>query len=293
MRELKDVKVQLISILFDDFLPSNEEGVIIKSANKKIEVEVVKQDNIKGQLECNVMIANKVDTQGDFYSNETVEKAQVEYLDYLVETLGKNEPSDTNHNFEVAKGVKLTAIWTDKTTENWIFKAILDISGNEVLMEKAKTQKITGVSIYGKALAEDQEKGMIKGIYDMIKSLFDKKEITKESNMTKEELKSLIDTDEGKQMLTEFGYIPKPAEVEPQKTDEIVEPEAPKKEETPEETIDTEKEDLKKQVTELKEKIETLEKAQSTSEGTIETVPKTFDEVVAEKMAEKMKKYKE
>jgi len=104
MAELKNVKTKYISLLHDEFTPTNDEALIIKSKDgfNKHTLEVIKADEIKGLITCIVMKANYVDSQGDWYSNETVDNAQAWHMDNIINQ-GKNEPSDTNHNFEIAK----------------------------------------------------------------------------------------------------------------------------------------------------------------------------------------------
>ena len=160
--KMKNLKVELFSILIDEMQPANEEEIVIKQKNgymTKGHFEVTKFDELKGILEIIVYRANKVDTQGDYIDNEELEKAVEWNLDYLIKQ-GKNEPSDVNHNFEIAEGVKLLQTFVDKSETNWVWRAKLDIKENELLMDKAKAKTINGVSLAGTA-ESSEEKGMI------------------------------------------------------------------------------------------------------------------------------------
>jgi hypothetical protein len=282
MKELKNLQVELVSILTDDILPANEEAIVIKDKGYRTKghFEVTKFNEIEGLLEVIVYRANKVDTQGDYISNDELEKAVEWNLNFLIRK-GKNEPSDVNHSFEIAEGVKLLQTYVDKSEENWIWRQKLDIKGNPALMEKAKLKTINGVSLAGTAETIEAEKGMVKSIYDMIKEIFNKK---KESEMTREEIEAIIDE----------RLASKTEEVQ-ETSEETPETEAPETE--PE---NNEVEEIKATLTEMSEKYETLKaeletvkKARVTKEEEVTPDPQTLDDVIAEKMDNLMKKYKE
>ena len=144
-KQLSQVKVKFISILTDDTKPSNGAGVIVKSNDRvSINCKIQKFDKLQGLLYVEPMIALKADSDDEYYENVDVEKAAHEFL--------KNEtatPSDMNHNFDPLDGVKVVESWVDKSQEGWVWKVTLDVSENEVMMEKAEKDLITGVSIAG------------------------------------------------------------------------------------------------------------------------------------------------
>lgn len=169
--EVKDVYVSLISILHDEMKPSNEEEVIIKSGEirRELKCEVIKTEAIEGKLTCIAMKSDTMDTQGEWYSKETVKKTAESFIDHLANEMKKNSPSDTNHNMVVADGVRLLQSWVEEG-EVFMWKCVLDISGNETLMQKAKDGKITGVSIYGKGVRV--EKSVIQSAKEIAGELF-------------------------------------------------------------------------------------------------------------------------
>jgi hypothetical protein len=284
--------------------PANEEDIIIKGKNliTKGHFEVTKFDELEGILEVIVYRANKLDTQKDFMGNATLEKACEWNLNFLI-SKGKNEPSDINHNFEIAKGVYLMQTGIDKSEANWIWRQKINIKGNETLMQKAKDKTITGVSLAGRAKSEEQEKGMIKSIYEMLKSIFDNKEIKKEAEMTVEQIKEMTD-----EQLSELGLQRKtetppetpelekateaPAE-EPKEPEELTKAKADLEEKEillskAQEQIDT----LKTEVAALKKDNDILEKRNLTNPNTDGQVL-SFDELFKQKMETLMKKYGE
>lgn len=186
MRKLKQLKVKLTSILYGDFKPANFEQVIIKAGgfNKINAFEVTKFDEIEGIIECIVYRANKTDSQGDFIENEELEKACEWNLDYLIKQ-GKNSPSDTNHNFEIAENVYLMQTFIDKSEPDWVWRQKINIKGNAELMKQAKAKTITGVSLAGEAQIETEEKGMLDKFMKWVESKITKAETL--DNYNKEE----------------------------------------------------------------------------------------------------------
>jgi hypothetical protein len=171
--ELRAVKCLLISLLWDDMSPSNEEEAIIKADGiRKINCIVEKADEIEGKVYCVAMKGNVIDTQGDWYSNETVKQTAETFFTYLAEEVKKNAPSDTNHNLQVADGIKLVQSYVDESNpESFVWRVVLDINGHEIAMQKAKEKKITGVSIYGTAeRIEKADENILKTIAETVKN---------------------------------------------------------------------------------------------------------------------------
>jgi len=158
-KELSEVKVKYISILTDEVNPSNRQEVVIKSDNKfSLDFAVEKSDTVKGLLYTTPMKAMYEDTDGEYYENETVEKAAHEFM----KSGNLENPSDTNHNYEIAKGVKVVESYVDKKETGYEWKAVLDVSGNEELMQKCIEGKVTGVSIAGTALVSQVDNPAIE-----------------------------------------------------------------------------------------------------------------------------------
>jgi hypothetical protein len=172
--ELRDVDVIWISLLWDDMFPSNEENAIIKADGvKEFKVEITKVDEIEGIVHGIAMKGNSIDTQGDWYSNETVKKTGRKYIDFLVD-LGVNEPSDTNHNMKSAKGIKLVDSHIDESDpESVKWRIAIDINGNAEAMQKAKDKAITGFSIYGYATrVQKSDESFLSTIKSTVKDAF-------------------------------------------------------------------------------------------------------------------------
>ncbi len=300
MRKLKQLKVKLTSILYGDFKPANFEQVIIKAGgfNKVNAFEVTKFDEIEGIIECIVYRANKTDSQGDFIENEELEKACEWNLDYLIKQ-GKNSPSDTNHNFEIAENVYLMQTFIDKSEPDWVWRQKINIKGNAELMKQAKAKTITGVSLAGEAQIEEEKSAMAKMIEKIYDKLFKKEE---EPDM-KKELEDFLKTDAGIAELKGLGFEKKETSEEPKAEPETkaAEPET----QTAPETIakaefdvikaeldiaKVESEDLKKQLETIKTEFEDLKKAKQ-SDPTDTTTVKTLDDYIAEKKAQLMEKY--
>ena len=271
--ELKNVKPRLISILHSDFRPSNRQGVFIKSEKDNtvsIEAEVTKfeEDGLKGLLYVTPMKALYKDTDGEFYSNETVEKS----AHWFAKNVGLYDASDTNHNFDLEDGVVVVETSVDKSEDAWEWKAVIDISDNSELMELAKAGKITGVSIAGTAELVQKEDTMFNKLYKRLKEHFEprqteyqkQKEIenNKEENMNKEEIMELIAKGKEESLEAIKNELPNIlAEIKKQEeeSEEVKKAEQEKIEK--EEKAKTELEELKVKVEELTKSVEEKEKA--------------------------------
>lgn len=176
-KQLSEVKVKFISILTDEVKPSNGAGVVIKSDNGfSLDCNIKKFDELKGLLYVEPMIALKADSDNEYYENEDVVKAAHEFMKGGIEN-----PSDINHNFTPAEGVKVVESYVDDTEDAYIWKSVLDISENEELMTKAKSNSITGVSIGGTAEVSKIDNPEItkaesnNSLLDMLKNAFKEK----------------------------------------------------------------------------------------------------------------------
>ena len=150
---IKNVDVQFISIITDEFKPKNGKNLLIKS--EKIKTIKIDKADIKGLLYVTVMKADEKDSDGHIFSFEEVEKAAHNFL-----KKGFTNAIDENHNLLQKENVYIVESYLDNKEKSW--KAIIDISKNELLMQKAKENKINGVSIFGygqieKAIEEKEE----------------------------------------------------------------------------------------------------------------------------------------
>jgi hypothetical protein len=192
VEEVTNVKVKLISIVSGSFKPKNGEDAIIKGDD----IQILKADAIepiKGLMYVTVMKADDVDTDGQFYNEKTVEKAAHDFLKN-----GLLDAVDENHDLSKKSGVSIVESHYDKISKAW--KATIDFHENTELMQKAESNDLHGVSIYGvgnvikKASQED------KGMFAKVKEYIDSKlNISKgenvmadEKNITKAEVAELV-----------------------------------------------------------------------------------------------------
>ena len=198
--ELKNVKPSYISILHTDSRPSNRQAVMIKSekGDVALEMEVTKADSIKGLIYATAMKALYKDTDGEYYTNETVEAS----AHWFAKNIGLDEAADTNHNFELEDNVIVVETFVDKSENGWEWKVVFDVSKNEKLMKLAKENKITGVSIAGVAevVRKHQEDSLFNKLLKRLKEHFEPKEAIgnkeivnkKEDEMDKEQVLEIL-----------------------------------------------------------------------------------------------------
>ncbi len=162
--QLRNVDVDLISLLFDDMKPANMKGAVVKCADGKQgrilgATAKFKSETVgsQGKLYVTVMEPDVVDAQGDTYSAGEIEKAALNFLKKGV--VGKN---DVNHNnqpvpeFVVAESYILKAEdkehFPNTKVGSWV--AVLKCENlNSELWQKVQKNQFNGVSIAG--FAED------------------------------------------------------------------------------------------------------------------------------------------
>lgn len=181
--ELRNVDVELISLLFDDMKPANMKGAVIKSADgkghykplgatAKFKSEVV---GTEGLLYVTVMEPDVVDAQGDTYSAEEVKKAAYHFARKGL--VGKN---DVNHNnqpvpeFVIAESYILKAKddehFPGSKAGSWV--AVLKCEDlNSALWQKVQKGQFNGVSIAG--YAEDEAAASNAAMVAELKSQMD------------------------------------------------------------------------------------------------------------------------
>jgi hypothetical protein len=157
--DLRNVDVELISLLFGEVKPTNGKGVVVKSEDGKKYKHVASSTKFKsddeGRLYVTVLEPDTVDSQGDKISTSEVQKA----MDHFVITKGLIGRNDINHNMQPIKDVNIV--------ENYILKAadskhypdtkigswvqVLKTDTDSDLWKKVKKGEFNGVSIYGVA----------------------------------------------------------------------------------------------------------------------------------------------
>lgn len=166
--ELRNVNVDLISLLFDGMKPANMKSAVIKSADGKRYKSVSASAKFKsetvgneGLLYVTVMEPDVVDAQGDSYSAEEVKKAALNFLKKGV--VGKN---DVNHNnqpvpeFVIAESYILKAEdkehYPNTKLGSWV--AVLKCEDlQSELWQKVVNGQFNGVSIAGYAEDSSQD----------------------------------------------------------------------------------------------------------------------------------------
>ena len=160
--ELRNVEVELVSLLFDEMNPANQKGFVVKSATGKAFTHLAPATKFKaetvgsqGRLYVTLMEPGVRDAQGDSYSPEEIVKA----CDHFAKNglVGKN---DVNHNmtpvpeFAVVENYILKtedkAHFPDSKVGSWV-QVIKCDDLSSPLWQKVIKGAFHGVSIYGKA----------------------------------------------------------------------------------------------------------------------------------------------
>ncbi len=145
--ELKDVEVELVSLLFDDMKPANRKGYVQKMQSRKF-----KSDE-QGRLYVTVMEPDVKDSQGDVASKEEIQKA----CDYFAQK-GMLRKNDVNHNGEPTPDFYIAENYILKSEDKEHFPGTKVGSWVQVLKctnldsdlwKKVKAGKFNGVSLAG------------------------------------------------------------------------------------------------------------------------------------------------
>jgi hypothetical protein len=184
--ELRNVDVDLISLLFDAAKPANMKGAVIKSADGKKATVLGASAKFKaetsggeGKIYVTIMEPDVVDAQGDTYSAQEIEKAAYHFSEKGL--VGKN---DINHNnqpvpeFFVAETGILKAAdalhYPDTKIGSWV--ACLKCKDlTSTLWDKVQKGLFNGVSIAG--WAEDSDSDNSTAIAELKSMLSELKKI--------------------------------------------------------------------------------------------------------------------
>lgn len=160
--ELRNVEVELVSLLFDEMNPANQKGFVVKSAAGKAFAHLAPSTKFKaetvgtqGRLYVTLMEPGVKDAQGDSYAPEEIVKA----CDHFAKNglVGKN---DVNHNMTPVPEFSVVENYILKTEDKTHFPATAIGSWvqvikcddlNSPLWQKVVKGQFHGVSIYGKA----------------------------------------------------------------------------------------------------------------------------------------------
>lgn len=160
--ELRNVEVELVSLLFDEMTPANQKGFVVKSANGGSFVIKGSSKKFKsvtqgteGKLYVTLMEPDIKDAQGDFYNGAEIEKACEYFSKHGM--VGKN---DVNHNNYPINDFYVAQNYILKTSDKSHFPDAKVGSWVQVLKcdnlesphwKKVEKGEFNGVSIYGKA----------------------------------------------------------------------------------------------------------------------------------------------
>jgi len=190
--ELRNVEVELVSLLFDDMTPANQKGFVIKSAQGKgyePKTHSIKfkseTTGTQGRLYVTLMEPDVKDSQGDFYSKDEIRKACDHFAKHGL--VGKN---DVNHNlspvpeFTVVENYILKTVdkehFPDTKVGAWVQVLKCEDLSSE-LWQKVEKGQFNGVSIYGKADDYGDTQAVLAEIKGELKTL---KQVAEQHNNT-------------------------------------------------------------------------------------------------------------
>jgi len=190
--ELRNVEVELVSLLFDDMTPANQKGFVIKSAQGKSYEPKTHSIKFKsettgtqGRLYVTLMEPDVKDSQGDFYSKDEIRKACDHFAKHGL--VGKN---DVNHNlspvpeFTVVENYILKTVdkehFPDTKVGAWVQVLKCEDLSSE-LWQKVEKGQFNGVSIYGKADDYGDTQAVLAEIKGELKTL---KQVAEQHNNT-------------------------------------------------------------------------------------------------------------
>ena len=180
--ELRNVEVELVSLLFDEMTPANQKGYVVKSANGKSYLIKGSSKKFKsetkgnqGRLFVTLMEPDEKDAQGDFYSQDEIQKACEYFSKHGM--VGKNDINHNNHpveDFSVAENYILKTADADHFPNikvgSWVQVLKCDDLESS-LWTKVEKGDFNGVSIYGKADDLGNNSDTIKAIQKDIEHL--------------------------------------------------------------------------------------------------------------------------
>jgi len=178
--ELRDIGIELVSLLFDDMKPANGKSAIFKDSDGKGYVERFSSTKFKsddqGRVYVTVMEPGVKDSQGDHQTEAEVVKA----MDRLAKK-GLVRKNDVNHNMLPVNDVYIAEHYILKNEDKVNFPDTKLGSGVEVLKfdttgenwQKVKAGKFNGVSYFGYAddYGDNTFTKAIGELRDVLKSL--------------------------------------------------------------------------------------------------------------------------
>lgn len=160
--ELRNVEVELVSLLFGEMTPANQKGFVVKNASGRSFEHKINSTKFKsetsgtqGRLYVTLMEPDIQDSQGDFYSKDEIQKACDHFAKHGL--VGK---CDVNHNMQPVPEFSVVENYILKTADKehfpdtkvgaWVQVLKCENLGSE-LWQKVEKGEFKGVSIYGRA----------------------------------------------------------------------------------------------------------------------------------------------
>ena len=194
--ELRNVEVELVSLLFDEMNPANQKGFVVKSASGRSFEHKINSTKFKsetsgtqGRLYVTLMEPNIHDSQGDYYTREEIQKACDHFAKHGL--VGK---CDVNHNMQPVPEFTVVENYILKTTDKEHFPDAKVGSWVQVLKcenlqsdlwQKIEKGEFNGVSIYGRADDYRRAEASLTEIKNELNSLRKVAEHNKNSELQK------------------------------------------------------------------------------------------------------------
>ena len=160
--ELRNVEVELVSLLFDEMNPANQQGFVVKNASGRSFEHKINSTKFKsettgtqGRLYVTLMEPNIHDSQGDYYTREEIQKACDHFAKHGL--VGK---CDVNHNMQPVPEFTVVENYILKNSDrehfpdakvgSWVQVLKCENLQSE-LWQKIEKGEFNGVSIFGRA----------------------------------------------------------------------------------------------------------------------------------------------
>jgi len=194
--ELRNVEVELVSLLFDEMNPANQKGFVVKNASGKSFEHKINSTKFKsetrgtqGRLYVTLMEPNIHDSQGDYYTREEIQKSCDHFARHGL--MGRN---DVNHNMHPVPEFSVVENYILKTSDrehfpdtkvgSWVQVLKCENLQSE-LWQKVEKGEFNGVSIYGRADDYSGTEASLAEIKNELGSLRKVAELNNNSEMQK------------------------------------------------------------------------------------------------------------
>ncbi len=194
--ELRNVEVELVSLLFDEMNPANQKGFVVKNASGRSFEHKINSTKFKsetsgtqGRLYVTLMEPNIHDSQGDYYTREEIQKSCDHFAKHGL--VGK---CDVNHNMQPVPEFTVVENYLLKTSDrehfpdakvgSWVQVLKCENLQSE-LWQKVEKGEFNGVSIYGRADDYSGTEASLAEIKNELGSLRKVAELNNNSEMQK------------------------------------------------------------------------------------------------------------